>query len=195
MHKSMFNLGIARCCSFAALQCICCLIACISACIPHLFCTCMLPLFLLAFHNPKLVSLLPICCPAIACCSLMQYWLCTSDFDKGWLVQMVAARPSFYTQHGCWDCQKMAWLHSLNHVGKMGYHHSTQGVLSGCARSSKPCSTSTGSQPKLLFLLALVMLIRPVAAQLWLLSYDCSSMMLIHGLFCRCLCLWYLASQ
>jgi len=57
----------------------------------------------------------------------------------------------------------------------MGYHHSTQGVLSGCSRSSrssKPFSESTQSQPKLLFLLALVMLTRAVAAQLWLLIYD-----------------------
>lgn len=143
MHKSMFKLAIARCCSFAALQWICCLIAFTSGCIPCLFCICVLLLFLLAFHNPKPASLLPTCCPAIACCSLMQKWLCTSDFDKGWLMQMVAARPSCHTQHGCSDCQKMAWLHSLDHVGKMGYHHSTQGALSGYGRSSTPFSRST----------------------------------------------------
>ena len=60
----------------------------------------------------------------------------------------------------------MAWLRSLDHVGKMGYHHSTQGVLSGCSKSSKAFSTSTQSQLKLPFLLGLVMLTRAVAAQL-----------------------------
>ncbi len=80
MHKSMLNFAIAPCCSFhrsAVFLLFNCLHISLHFTCPFLLCTCMPPLVLLAFHNPKPASrsrrsLLPICCPAIACCSLMQ---------------------------------------------------------------------------------------------------------------------------